>query len=145
MAELWLRQPSCQGQGECRDDMPRAGVEGSTRTTCRKPYATRTAAASTSSTHGQTRERANGTGKGWDQDRGFHPVSTMVMQRVVGIALGHEDLNDHDELRHDPVLAVLAGELEARAARLRAAGGQVDAEPAGTEPAGADALSQGEP
>ena len=38
----------------------------------------------------------------------------MVMQRVVGIALGYEDLNDHDELRHDPVLAVLAGKLEAQ-------------------------------
>ena len=35
-------------------------------------------------------------------------------QRVVGIALGYEDLNDHDELRHDPVLAVLAGKLAAR-------------------------------
>jgi hypothetical protein len=45
-----------------------------------------------------------------------HSVSTMVMQRVVGIALGYEDLNDHDELRHDPVLAVLAGKLEARRA-----------------------------
>jgi hypothetical protein len=33
----------------------------------------------------------------------------MVMQRVVSIALGYEDLNDHDELRRDPVLAVLAG------------------------------------
>jgi len=30
------------------------------------------------------------------------------------IALGHEDLIDHDELRHDPVMAVLAGKLEAR-------------------------------
>ncbi|HEY0342475.1 MAG TPA: IS1380 family transposase [Steroidobacteraceae bacterium] len=45
-----------------------------------------------------------------------HSVSTLVMQRVVGIALGYEDLNDHDELRHDPVLAVLAGKLEARRA-----------------------------
>jgi len=43
-----------------------------------------------------------------------HEVSTLVMQRVVGIALGYEDLNDHDELRHDPVMAVLAGKLEAR-------------------------------
>ncbi len=42
-----------------------------------------------------------------------HDVSTLVMQRVVGIALGYEDLNDHDELRHDPVMAVLAGKLEA--------------------------------
>jgi len=32
-----------------------------------------------------------------------HEVATMVLQRVVGIALGYEDLNDHDELRHDPV------------------------------------------
>ena len=38
----------------------------------------------------------------------------MVTQRVLGIALGYEDLNDHDELRHDPVLAVLAGKLEAQ-------------------------------
>jgi hypothetical protein len=43
-----------------------------------------------------------------------HEVSTMVLQRVVGIALGYEDLNDHDELRHDPVLAVLAGKLAAK-------------------------------
>jgi hypothetical protein len=38
------------------------------------------------------------------------------MQRVIGIALGYEDLNDHDRLRCDPVLAVLAGKLEARRA-----------------------------
>src|SRR5438270_4779319 len=43
-----------------------------------------------------------------------HEISTMVLQRAVGIALGYEDLNDHDELRHDPVLAVLAGKLEAK-------------------------------
>jgi hypothetical protein len=43
-----------------------------------------------------------------------HQVKTLVMQRVVGIALGYEDLNDHDELRNDPVLAVLAGKLEAQ-------------------------------
>ena len=35
------------------------------------------------------------------------------MQRVVGIALGYEDLNDHDQLRHDPVLATLANKLTA--------------------------------
>ena len=38
----------------------------------------------------------------------------LVGQRVFGIALGYEDLNDHDELRHDPLMAVLAGKLEAR-------------------------------
>jgi hypothetical protein len=42
-----------------------------------------------------------------------HAVETLVMQRIVGIALGHEDLNDHDDLRHDPVMAVLANKLSA--------------------------------
>ena len=42
-----------------------------------------------------------------------HALETLVMQRVVGIALGYEDLNDHDQLRHDPVLATLAGKLAA--------------------------------
>ena len=41
-------------------------------------------------------------------------VKTLVGQRVWGLALGYEDLNDHDELRHDPVMAVLAGKLAAR-------------------------------
>src|SRR5438128_4320800 len=43
-----------------------------------------------------------------------HEVATLVGQRVFAIALGYEDLNDHDELRHDPMMAVLAGRLEAR-------------------------------
>src|SRR5437660_8555275 len=43
-----------------------------------------------------------------------HEVATLVGQRVFGIALGYEDLNDHDELRHDPLMAVLAGKLAAR-------------------------------
>jgi Transposase DDE domain group 1 len=43
-----------------------------------------------------------------------HTVEAMVAQRVFGIALGYEDLIDHDELRHDPVLATLAGKLTAR-------------------------------
>jgi hypothetical protein len=43
-----------------------------------------------------------------------HEIVTLVGQRVFGIALGYEDLNDHDELRHDPLMAVLAGKLEAR-------------------------------
>jgi DDE family transposase len=45
-----------------------------------------------------------------------HEVATLVGQRVFGIALGYEDLLDHDQLRHDPVLAVLAGKLQARRA-----------------------------
>jgi hypothetical protein len=49
------------------------------------------------------------------RDRAYteHPVETLVRPRVVGIALGYEDLNDHDQLRHDPVLATLAGKLAA--------------------------------
>jgi hypothetical protein len=43
-----------------------------------------------------------------------HTVARMVGQRVFGIALGYEDLLDHDELRHDPIMAVLAGKLAAR-------------------------------
>lgn len=43
-----------------------------------------------------------------------HAVETLAMQRIAGIALGYEDLNDHDALRHDPVMATLAGKLAAR-------------------------------
>ena len=49
-----------------------------------------------------------------DRDLIEHEVRTLVGQRVVGIALGYEDLNDHDTLRHDPVMAVLAGKLAAK-------------------------------
>jgi hypothetical protein len=38
-----------------------------------------------------------------------HTVAELVAQRVYGIALGYEDLVDHDQLRHDPLMAVLAG------------------------------------
>src|SRR5882757_8609801 len=43
-----------------------------------------------------------------------HQVRTLVGQRVLALALGYEDLNDHDQLRHDPVMAVLAGKLGPR-------------------------------
>jgi len=38
-----------------------------------------------------------------------HTVEQLVAQRIYALALGYEDLNDHDQLRHDPLLAVLAG------------------------------------
>jgi hypothetical protein len=47
------------------------------------------------------------------QDLIEHEVVTLLGQRVFAIALGYEDLNDHDALRHDPMMAVLAGKLEA--------------------------------
>jgi hypothetical protein len=40
-------------------------------------------------------------------DRIEHTVEELVAQRVYGLALGYEDLNDHEELRNDPLLAVL--------------------------------------
>src|SRR3954463_11925091 len=43
-----------------------------------------------------------------------HDVATLVGQRVFGIELGYEDLNEHDVLRHDPAMAVLAGKLKAK-------------------------------
>ena len=43
-----------------------------------------------------------------------HAVDRLLLQRVFGVALGYEDLIDHDELRHDPVMAVLAGKLAAQ-------------------------------
>jgi hypothetical protein len=45
-----------------------------------------------------------------------HSLPTLIGQRVYGICLGYEDLIDHDQIRHDPVLAVLAGKLAARRA-----------------------------
>jgi hypothetical protein len=41
-----------------------------------------------------------------------HGVEPMLAQRVYGLALGYEDLNDHDQLRHDPLMNVLAGKRE---------------------------------
>src|SRR5712675_1739724 len=37
-----------------------------------------------------------------------HMVQKLVGQRVFGIALGYEDINDHEDLRREPVMAVLA-------------------------------------
>jgi len=42
-----------------------------------------------------------------------HSVKELLAQRIYGLALGYEDLNDHDQLRSDPLLAVLAGKREA--------------------------------
>src|SRR5512136_2062172 len=41
-----------------------------------------------------------------------HSVAELVSQRVYGLALGYEDLNDHDELRRDPLFAVLVGKAD---------------------------------
>lgn len=43
-----------------------------------------------------------------DPDQIEHPVESLIKQRVMGLALGYEDLNDHDALRQDPLLALLS-------------------------------------
>jgi DDE family transposase len=47
-----------------------------------------------------------------DPDRIEHPVADLLKQRVYGLCLGYEDLNDHDRLRLDPLLAVLVGKTD---------------------------------
>jgi hypothetical protein len=47
-----------------------------------------------------------------DADQVIHALPTLIGQRIVAIALGYEDVNDHDTLRRDPVLAVFSDRLE---------------------------------
>jgi len=49
---------------------------------------------------------------GRDPDRVQHSVQEMISQRVYGLALGYEDINDHEQLRSDPLFSVLAGREE---------------------------------
>ena len=49
---------------------------------------------------------------GRDPERVQHSVQEMISQRVYGLALGYEDLNDHEQLRSDPLFSVLAGREE---------------------------------
>ncbi len=53
-----------------------------------------------------------------------HKLETLIGQRITGIALGYEDLNDHDALRHDPVLALLSDRLEPKRADCAALAGK---------------------
>lgn len=57
-----------------------------------------------------------------------HRIEQMLAQRVYGLALGYEDLNDPEQLRHDPLLGVLAGKAEPGKAALA---GKKYAEPNG--------------
>jgi hypothetical protein len=45
-------------------------------------------------------------------ERIAHRLEEMLAQRIYGLALGYEDLNDHEQLRQDPLLGVLAGKRE---------------------------------
>ena len=61
---------------------------------------------------GLTRRMGECFADGRDPRRVEHPVRELVAQRVHGIALGYEDLNDHDALRADPLLALAAGKSD---------------------------------
>jgi hypothetical protein len=50
-----------------------------------------------------------------------HPVEDLVAQRSYGLCLGYEDLNDHDELRADPLLAVMVGKRDPKGEQRREA------------------------
>jgi hypothetical protein len=47
-----------------------------------------------------------------DEELIEHSVEELLRQRIFGLALGYEDLNDHDQLRHDPLLATLVGKRD---------------------------------
>jgi len=49
---------------------------------------------------------------GRNQDQVEHSILEMLSQRIYGLALGYEDLNDHEQLRKDPVFGILAGREE---------------------------------
>jgi len=50
-----------------------------------------------------------------------HSVADLVAQRVYGLCLGYEDLNDHDQLRADPVLAAMVGKTDLKGEHRREA------------------------
>src|SRR5260370_8149699 len=49
---------------------------------------------------------------GRNQEQVEHSILEMLSQRIYGLALGYEDLNDHEQLRKDPVFGILAGREE---------------------------------
>ena len=72
-----------------------------------------------------------------------HSLEALIAQRVYGLCLGYEDLNDHDALGHDPLLAVMVGHDDPSGAQRRrscdrgkALAGPPDehAQPAGVDP-----------
>jgi hypothetical protein len=54
-------------------------------------------------------------------DQVEHPLLDLVMQRVFGLALGYEDLNDHDVLRSDPMMAVALSKDDVKGEQRRRA------------------------
>ena len=46
-----------------------------------------------------------------DVNRINHSVENLIAQRIYGLIMGYEDLNDHEELRHDPMFVLLLGKI----------------------------------
>jgi hypothetical protein len=61
---------------------------------------------------GLTRRVCGAIRDGRLRDAVVHALPTLVAQRIHAIALDYEDINDHDELRHDPALALVSDTLE---------------------------------
>jgi hypothetical protein len=61
---------------------------------------------------------------GRNPGRVVHSLRTLIGQRIIGLALGYEDVNDHDALRFDPVLALFSDRLEPRRFDCAALGGK---------------------
>lgn len=53
-----------------------------------------------------------------------HSVRTLLGQRIFGMALAYEDLNDHDQLRSDPLLGAALGKLTAQRSDCAALAGK---------------------
>jgi len=84
-----------------------------------------------------------------DGDRIEHRVYELIAQRIYGLALGYEDLNDHDDLRHDPLLAAMVGKADPtgrhrsrRRDRGKALAGKSTLNRLELTPVGADAASR---
>ena len=73
---------------------------------------------------GLTPQVAGAIRDGRDQDAVVHALPTLVAQRIHGIALGYEDVNDHDELRRDPALGLLSDTLEPKRADVEVLAGK---------------------
>ncbi len=78
-----------------------------------------------------TQRFASGFNDERDPKRVQHKLEDLIAQRVYGLVQGYPDLNDHDQLRFDPMFGLAIGKLESQHARARAASGQKHPEPIG--------------
>ncbi|WP_392530136.1 IS1380 family transposase [Nostoc sp. C117] len=46
-----------------------------------------------------------------DSNKVLHPVHNLIAQRIYGLIMGYEDINDHETLRHDPIFALAVGNV----------------------------------